>query len=183
MRRATWVVVALLALGVAGCAGKRVATTFGGMAARVPAGTTVHVTTVDGSETTGRLAAVSGTSMQVVLRDASRHDFREADVARVRVRDPLWNGMLIGAAAGGLSTFIMNDESCSAPNPSPDCRRVSRGAGVAIGALLGAGLGAGFDALNQQLVFHGPAGANGASLWIAPVLAPRHAGIVVRARF
>jgi hypothetical protein len=183
MRRAAWVVVVSLALGVGGCAGKRVATTFDGMAERVPAGTTVRVTTVDGRETTGRLTAVSGTSMQVTLRDASRLELREADVAGVRARDPLWNGMLIGAAAGGLSTFVMNDESCSAPNASADCWKVSRGAGVAIGALMGAAIGAGVDALRQEPVFRNPRPAGGAAVGITPVLAPGHAAIVVRARF
>jgi hypothetical protein len=78
---------------------------------------------------------------------------------------------------------VMNDESCSAPIPAPDCRDVSRGAGVAIGTLVGAAIGAGVDALHQQPVFRNPGPAGGTAVWITPVLAPGHAAIVVRARF
>ncbi|MCA1561868.1 MAG: hypothetical protein LC804_16915 [Acidobacteria bacterium] len=172
-----------MTLSVTGCAGKRVATTFADMEKHVPAGTTVYVTTSDGKEVKGKLATVSGSSMTVSLRDTSTRDFSEADVARIRAKDPLWNGMLIGAALNGFFTFALNDEGCTAPSAAPDCKKVSRGAGAAIGAGIGAALGMGFDALHHQRVFRGTRSPRGASLFIAPVVTPNVAAVRVSSRF
>ena len=183
MRLSTGVVGLLVVLSVTSCAGRRVATTFTDIGKHVPAGTTVYVTTTDGTEVQGELATLSVSSMTVSLRNTSTRDFSEAEVTRVRVKDPLWNGMLIGAAVGGFFTFALNDESCTAPNASPDCLKVSRGAGVAIGTAIGAALGTGFDALRHRQVFRATRSTRGASLFIAPVVTPNMAAVRVSSRF
>lgn len=172
-----------MTLSITGCAGKRVATTFADMGRRVPTGTTVYVTTTDGIEVQGKLSTLSASSMKVQLGDQSTRDFREADVTWIRAKDPLWNGMLIGAAAGGFFSFALNDASCTAPSASPDCRNVSRGAGVAIFTAIGAALGTGFDALLHRRVFRGPRSTSGASLFIEPVVTPKVAAVRVSSRF
>lgn len=182
MRLIIWAVVGL-SLSVTGCVGKRVATTFVDMEKRVPSGTTVYVTTSDGKDVKGKLAAVSGSSMKISLRDAATRDFSEADVARISAKDPLWNGMLIGAAVGGFFTFALNDASCIEPYASPGCKKVSRGAGVAIAAGIGAALGMGFDALHHRRVFRGTRSPRGAALFVAPVITPKVAAVRVSSRF
>lgn len=166
----------------AGCAGRRV-TTFTEMEKRVPAGTTLYVATDDGKEIKGKLAAISGQTLRLTLRDAATREFREMDVTRVRARDPLWNGALIGAAAAGISAAALVETGCVAPYAAPDCKTVSRGAGVAIMAGLGGGVGLLFDVLHHRRVFRGAKRARGASLFIAPVLAPNTAGVRVSSRF
>jgi small nuclear ribonucleoprotein (snRNP)-like protein len=183
MRLRLWVVGVSMSLSVTGCAGKRVATTFTDMAKHVPAGTTVYVTTTDGKEVKGALATVSASSMKVSLRDTSMRDFSDADVTRVRAKDRLWNGLLIGAAVGGFLTFAINDASCIEPYASPDCVKVSRGAGVAIGTALGAAVGTGFDALHHRRVFRGTSSTRGASLFFAPVVTPNVVAVRVSSRF
>lgn len=183
MRVHVWTVGLSMMLSVTACAGKRIPTTFTEMAPRVPEGTTVYVTTTDGKEVPGRLAAVSGSSMTVSLRDASTRDFDEADVTRIRVKDPLWNGMLIGAGVGGLFTFALNDAGCVEPYASPSCIKVSRGAGIAIGTAIGAALGTGFDMLHHPHVFRSTNSGRGARLFIAPVVTPTVLGVRVSSRF
>jgi hypothetical protein len=173
----------LMLLAGTGCAGRRVATTFTEMESHVTAGTTLYVTTSDGKAVKGTLATVSGSSLKMSLADRSTRDFREVDVARIRTKDTLWNGMLIGAAAGGFLTFAINDGSCIVPYAATDCRKVSRGAGVAIGAAIGAAIGTGVDVLHHRRVFRGTVSAQGASLIVAPVANPHMAAILLSSRF
>lgn len=182
MRFPAFVAVVSLALLVTGCGGKRVATSFEDMVARAPAGTRVIVTAADGGKTTGTLRSVSGRSMQLVLRDASSRDYSEAQVTRIHVKDPLWNGLLIGSAVGGFFSFALNDVSCIEPYASPGCKRVSRGAGVAIGTGIGGALGAAIDARRHRPVFRAPK-AGRASLLVAPVFTPDRAAVLVALRF
>jgi len=60
---------------------------------------------------------------------------------------------------------------------------VSRGAGVAIGAVIGAALGTGLDALRHRRVFRGTPSAGRASLFIAPVVTPNVVAVRVSSRF
>jgi hypothetical protein len=179
----TWVVAVSITLAGTGCGGRRVATSFSEMEKRAPAGTTVYVTTNDGKEVKGKLAAVSGSSMRVSMRDTATRDFSEADVARVAAKDTLWNGMLIGAGVAGAAAFMLNDESCVEPYAQSNCRKVSRGAGVAITAGIGAALGTAFDALHHRPVFRAARSGRGASLIVAPLVTPNVAAIRISSRF
>lgn len=154
MKLRAWVTSVSVLLSLAGCAEKRVATTFTAMEKRVPAGTTVYVTTTNGEHLRGRFADVSASSVKLSLGDGSTRDFTPSDVAEIRMKDPLWNGVLIGGAAG-LMVGAMSDESCTARNASPHCLKISHGAGVAISAGIGATIGAAIDALHHRLVFRG----------------------------
>lgn len=107
-----WFSCLLMLLASTGCTGRRVATTFIGMESHVPAGAALYVTTSDGQHVKGRLTTVSASSMQMSLADQSSREFREADVARIRTKDALWNGIVIGATTGGSLTFALNDGSC-----------------------------------------------------------------------
>jgi hypothetical protein len=68
---------------------------------RIRTGATIFVTDSTGREVSGKLSGLSGTSLELVVNE-TRQTFSQADVALVRQRqpDPLWNGLLIGAAAG-----------------------------------------------------------------------------------
>ena len=108
MRMDTCTVGLMITLSAMGCAGKRIPTTFTDMGERVREGSTVYVTTTDGKEVKGRLAAVSGSSMTVLLGNTSSLDFGVPDVTLFRARDPLCYGLLIGDGVGGLVTFALN---------------------------------------------------------------------------
>lgn len=177
------VVGLLMTLAASGCAVRRVPNTFSELATRVPPGATVYVTMADGSDVEGALVTASASLMTVSLGDGSMRDLASADVTEVRARDPLWNGMLTGAAIGGVGAFALADESCLEPYALPDCRKVSRGAGAAMGAAIGAALGAGFDVLHHQRVFRTRNHMIGASVVIAPVLTSDAVAVRVSSRF
>lgn len=183
MKLITCLIAFSITLAATGCSAKRVPTTFSAMEKRAPAGTTVYVTTSAGNEFKGTLAEVSGSSMKISLRDASTQDFTEADVARIRAKDKLWNGMLIGAGIGGVFAFMLNDAGCVEPYAQPDCKDVSRAAGVAVTAGIGAAVGALFDALHHRRVFRGPRPGRGTSVFVAPLLPSGGAVIRVSSRF
>ena len=171
-----------VAFSVTGCAGKRV-TTFSDMDKRAPAGTTVYVTTTRGEAIKGQIVSVAGSSMKISLGDAATREFSEADVARVRARDPLWNGILIGAAVGAAPAVLLFEPGCVEPFAVPDCKTVSREAGVAIFAGMGAGIGLLWDALHRRRVFDGAHPARRTSVVIAPIIGSKAAGIRVSSRF
>jgi len=176
--------VALLAVAFsasAGCA-RRVATTFKDLESRVRPGAVLYVTSHGGQETKGSLDAVSGSSLKLRIRDTAARDFAEADVSRIRERDSLWNGLLIGAATGGLMFAAVGEEGCTAPNAVAGCRKVSRGAGTAAMAAIGAGIGVGVDALHRRRVFRG-APRRGATLTIMPALSRQGSAVMLTSRF
>lgn len=60
---------------------------------------TIVVTDESGRQTKGRLAEISATSLTVLAPE--RLIFAERAVAQIRRTDSIWNGTLLGAAAGG----------------------------------------------------------------------------------
>lgn len=173
-----------IALSMAGgCARPRVVTTFSDLETRLRPGTSVHVTNTAGDEIKGEVTAVSGPSLRIKLRDAAERDFAESAVARITVKDPIWNGAVIGAAVGVVGGGI-SDEGCSSPSAAPDCKKVSRGAGIAIMTAMGAGFGAALDALfwRRVPVFRASKRA-GSVRFLMPVVGPHRAGVFVSTGF
>ena len=104
---------------------------------------------------------------------------RTADVVQVEARrsDSLWNGALIGAAAGVASGLLL----CSMSEPWRNCRD-DVGPMLRIGAL-GAGIGIGIDALIRKRQTIYTTGAGSARVDVAPIVAPRARGMQVSLRF
>lgn len=176
------VICVSMAVSLTGCAGQRVASDFVALERQVPAGATVFVTTRSGDHVKGRVVASSPSSLSLSLRDNATRQFIPADVSEIRVRDPLWNGLVIGAGVTGLMVGALNDASCTAPNASPNCKKVSRGAGVAIGTAIGAGIGTWIDAVHHRRVFRGAPSARSSRVIIEPFVTPTRASIRVSLR-
>lgn len=153
-----------------GCAGRRVASDFATMEQRLAPGVTTYVTTMDGGRFRGRVASVSAASFRLSLPDGAPRDFLPADVSAIRVKDPLWNGLLIGGGVSALMAGMLNDAGCIEPYASPGCKKVSRAAGIAVTAGVGAVIGAGIDALHHRRVYHGARPARTSRLLLAPAL-------------
>lgn len=154
-----------------GCAARRVAGDFATLEQRLAPGVTAYVTTVDGARFRGRVASVSAASLRLSLPDGAPRDFLPADVSAIRVRDPLWNGLLIGGGVSALMAGMINDAGCISPNVDPlGCQKASRGAGIAASAGMGAAIGAGIDALHHRRVYNGARPAGTTRLLLAPAL-------------
>ena len=113
---------------------------FGDLKLRIGPGESVYVVDASGRETRGRVMTLSDAILTVTI-DAVRREFRAADVKQIdrRRRDPVWNGVLIGAAAGSLAGFGLGRslDSPSCPRPAIEC-----GQGAIIGTVGGALWGA-----------------------------------------
>src|SRR5262249_33011953 len=94
-----------------------VATSFEQLAARVKSGSTIRVTDVSGRKTTGSLASLTASSLDLLVqkKDAEGRPLSptlttlsEADVREIRFerRDPVWNGALIGFGIGAMPGLI-----------------------------------------------------------------------------
>jgi hypothetical protein len=71
---------------------------------KLKAGQTVVITDANGGETRGKLTSISSSSLEV-LSDEKRA-FEKTTVREVRKIDSVWNGVLIGAAAGGAVAVV-----------------------------------------------------------------------------
>jgi hypothetical protein len=103
-------------------------------------GTTVYVVDTSGEETKGRIVGLTDLALTLKFDD-TRQQFALADVARVerQKRDPVRNGVLIGAVAGALAGFTLGKpmDSTACPQRGPEC-----GQGALIGTIGGAFWGA-----------------------------------------
>ena len=130
---------------------------------------TVVVTDEAGEETKGRVDKLSTVSITIGGRT-----FADAVVREIRLPDPLWNGMLTGAAIGtGLAVWdYMID-------PSEPGNAVVFS--VAIG--LGTAIGAGIDALRKggKVVYASP--RRTAEMRVLPLLDDNRQGALVCIRF
>ena len=131
---------------------------------------TVVVTDVSGQEAKGRIDQLSTASITVGGRT-----FTDAAIRAIRLPDPLWNGMLVGAAIGtGLATWDY------VIDPSEPGNAVIFA--VAVG--LGTAIGAGIDALRikgGRLLYASP--RQTAAMRVLPLLEQNRQGALVRIRF
>jgi len=138
MRRACLAMVTVLWLAPVAAAEQAVGS-FEELRLVTKTGETVYVVDSSGAEAKARIFDVSDREL-TLLFDGVRRDFREADIRRIdRLRrDPVRNGVLIGAAAGALLGFVQGRrlDGPSCPRSGIEC---GQGAmiGIAAGALWG----------------------------------------------
>jgi hypothetical protein len=121
-------------------AGPQPSSTFGDLALRLKVGETISVVDASGREVTGRVATLSDIAVALIV-DGIRQEFASDRIERVyrRRRDPVKNGVLIGAATGAAVGF-----SAGRSADSPACPRsgIECGQGAMIGIVGGALWGA-----------------------------------------
>ena len=101
--------------------------------------------------------------------------FTDAAIREIRLPDPLWNGMLVGAAIGtGLATWdYMID-------PSEPGNAVIFAVAVGLGTAIGAGIDA-LRAKGGKLLYASP--RQTAAMRVMPLLERNRQGALVRIRF
>jgi hypothetical protein len=177
--------VVLLGVAPAPAAAQEPVKGFDQLNTRLKPGDTVYVTDLQGREIVGKVRDLSPASLLLDTGGVA-HDFRAARVRtiRMRVSDPLGNGVLWGTAAG----FVGGALSCAL---NPQCAGDDGGGGITaalafVGAAAGAGIGAGVDAAVKGpmlTVYVDPAAREGARLSLAPVITPRATGVALSLRF
>ena len=144
---------------------------FSQLNTRLKPGDTVWVTDAQGREVKGEIVDLAPDSLTLKAGPARRFGPADASLIRQRRHDPLWNGALIGFAAGGGLGLAMGNF-----NGSWDWGDAAAGAVIFGG--IGAGIGVGIDALipgKKILAYRGPtpSGAPPVRLSMAPVSTPR----------
>jgi hypothetical protein len=146
----------MLVLCAVSAAAQEPATSFPDLRGRLPLGSTIVVIDDAGRRTIGRITEISETTLRVLV-DGNVRAFSAPEVTRVQQRrgDPLWNGLLIGAAAGsgyGIYWYFRDPNECGGTVCGQD---------LAMGAGVGAAIGLAIDAVT---VYVSPgAGAQGGS--------------------
>lgn len=171
-----------------------VATSFEQLHELVKSGDTIHVTDSTGRTTKGKLGNLSSASLELLVRKAAP-DGRETFLPEVRLseaqvrqillqrRDPVWKGMLIGAAVVGGPWLLI----C---NPSTDWCEYGDGenlfrAAALMTTAIGAGIGALIDAaINQRtMIYYRPPTPGAPTVRVSPVASPSEVGFQMSVRF
>jgi len=178
--------VFLLGVAPALAAAQEPVEAFGLLNTRLKVGDTVWVTDAEGREVTGKIRDLSPTSL---LLDAggSPQNFQAARVGTIRIqpKDPLRNGVLWGALAGGVTgaaSCLLNPQ-CGGDDEIAAAVSLAL---AGVGAVAGAGIGAGVDAAvkgPKLIVYAAPAASGGGRLSVAPMITPRTKGVAVSFAF
>jgi hypothetical protein len=179
------IVFLLLCVGGTRAGAQGVASSFDQLSVLVKPGDKISVVDVTGRETDGRIGTLSRDALTLVT-EAGPRVLAEADVGKIRQRrgDPLRNGAIIGAAAGGSFglTMLWLVES----------GRFGDGGGVQPGSVvtglmyftgIGAAIGVGMDALiaRRQVIYQKPAG--GSKVSVSPLFGHGRRGAAVSIKF
>jgi hypothetical protein len=134
-----------------------IATTFGELAGRLRAGTTVYVTDDAGVKRKGDVAALSSSTLELSI-DGKRQIFLEDGVRQITERRrSTGKGAKIGLAVGaGLALFAaLSSSECEGCRHGPDALVPVTVAGlIGMGAGVGAAIGAAFT--HEQVVYQAP---------------------------
>ena len=156
-----------LLIGSPGIAGAQTpAASFDELKPRLQPGASVVITDAAGGQVRGKVTAVSGTSLNVLSQGKPR-TFAPGEVGLItsRQRDSLWNGLLIGAAAGTAPAIYW---AIADPNECTGLCMDDLLVGVSVGTAIGLAVDAAMK--KNVVVFRAP-------LTIAPVVSPRRAGV------
>jgi hypothetical protein len=171
----------LLVIGLASRAeAQGIATSFDQLRLLVRPGDTVSVTDTTGREVTGKIVALSSSSLALMI-DRNKRELTEPDVTTIRQRrnDSLANGAKWGLGIGvGLPAVLL------ALSGTEDIDAGFTVLMIAAYGGMGAGIGVGVDALitSRQVIYERPSKPS-ATLTISPLLTGRRKGISVSMRF
>lgn len=171
----------LIAAAAPQAGAQQLASSFDQLSVLVKPGDTVSVIDDTGRETRGTIAALSPSSLELIVADR-RRSFLEDETRTIRQRrsDSLKNGAIWGVAIGaglGLTTLIETQDSPALPAGEAI-------AATAVFAGLGAAVGVGLDAIfrSNETIYSRPARTS-ASLTLSPFLNRGRAGVFVTLGF
>ena len=141
---------------------------------------TVEITEANGTTYKAKLTAISDQTLTVTSKGTPR-TLTETQVLEIRHarRDSLWNGALIGLAAGLGGGLVAVGSTCT--NDS-ECAAIATAVFVPTFAAGGAGIGALIDSLTRkhETVF---SRSTSTHMYIAPIVGRKTAGVHVSLRF
>jgi hypothetical protein len=169
--------IAMISVLSPGAVGAQTATqSFDSVQGLVKVGQTVVVTDKTGLETTGQVAEVSGSSL-ALNGPAGRQTFDASSIRRIKHRDPLANGLMIGLLAGVGVAAAFDAGYCR--SGGGHCEGIA-GAYLSFGGI-GAAAGLGIDALRGGRLLYESSSPEGVTL--SPVIGRERFGMLASIRF
>jgi hypothetical protein len=157
-----------------------IAASFDQLRLLVRPGDTVSVTDTTGREVTGKIVALSSSSLALTI-DRTRRELTEPDVTTIRQRrnDSLANGAKWGLGVGVCLPLVL-----LALSGADDIDAGFTAVVIAAYGGMGAGIGVGIDAMitGRQVIYERPA-RSAATLTISPMLTDTRKGVSVSMRF
>jgi hypothetical protein len=156
------------------------AVSFNELQGRIQPGATIWVTEATGREVSGKLSALSETSLTLVLHGNTR-SYVQSDVSLIRKRqsDSLWNGLLIGMAAGSAPSiyWLFADPNECGGSLCLDDLVVGMIPAVAIGVAVDAAI------RRKVIIYRGSTTLTKTSISIAPITTQRRQGVELTLSF
>jgi hypothetical protein len=141
---------------------------------------TLEITEASGMRYKAKLTAISDRTITVIGQGTPR-TLTETQVLEIRHarRDSLWNGALIGVAAGLGAGVVAVTSTCS---NDPECSAIATAVFIPTFAAGGAGIGTLIDSLarKHETIF---SRSNSTKMDIAPIVGKKVAGVHVSLRF
>jgi hypothetical protein len=154
--------------------GRASVVSFNELQGRIQPGATISVTDATGREVSGKLSALSETSLTLVLHGTTR-SYMQSDVSLIRKRqsDSLWNGLLIGMAAGSAPSIywlFADPNECGGSLCLDD---------LVVGMMPAAAIGVVVDAAIRRkvIIYRGSTTLTKTSISIAPITTQRRKGV------
>jgi hypothetical protein len=146
----------------------------------------VVITDVGGGKTRGNVIEVTPSTITLSAGDPfdSKRTltFDRATVATIRRSDRLWNGLLIGVAAGFAATEVWSYSLCGTRSSNFECAAIATGVGWFTMVPGGAVAGALIDkAIGNNLIYISR--PTRAELHVSPSITPRGAGLTLALTF
>jgi hypothetical protein len=172
-RPITFAIVFSILLAASPAKGQEVATTFEELRRIVRIDESVLVTDASGATHKGQVAGLSASSLQLRQGSGPWAAFTERDINNVAAvrRDPLWNGMWIGFAAGATPVALVGG---AAGAPASELAAVAAGYGT-IGLLTGLLI----DVVNKEsiTIYVHPPQSRPSRVLLAPLYSPGRLGL------
>jgi preprotein translocase subunit YajC len=156
--------------------------TFDDISLVVEPGQRVAVKDIGGATTRGSILEVTPAAITLRIGGSRTRTFDRATVSEVRRSDRLWNGLLIGAAAGFIGTEIWSYSLCGPRGYDDECAAIVTGVGWLTFVPGGMAVGALVDkAIGTQLIY--AQRPRGTSIYVAPAVSPSRLGLTARVSF
>lgn len=166
------------------CSAQNIVSSFSELRTFVKPGDTVYVADEYDEETKGRVEDLSDSTLVLLVgRKDDRRTFAPGSIRKVARGDSLFNGLLIGLAAGWASGYAMVRAACGPPGYDDECAVNTGIILYPLGLGVGAAAGEIMDHMIRRTIYLGGTGSVPVDLSVAPMASWRRRGAFVTLRF
>jgi hypothetical protein len=186
MQRLTYAVLICCTFGLTPAVAQTEATSLDQLGPIVKPGQRLAIVDRSGAKTIGELIDVTDSAITISERDKwgtqHRRRFEQSTVQTIRKSDRLWNGLLIGAAAGFVASEVWTRQLCGPRGSDDECAAIVTAVGWVTMVPAGAVTGVLIDKfIGNTLLFRAP--PTRANVAVTAVLRPSVRGVTLSVGF